>query len=675
MIPYHEEKGHMPLANHLNKQTNTPSKEELIAYLKSLRYTPDKQEICKHFHVKGGAEKIALKGILKELIKEGVYARPRKSKKPNEATAKKKFSSQIEIGDEEGSVYIGQVSKTPHGVEFIPTFKKAKQIFKISEESLGKEIIGKIFKAKIVKKSPPTVELIDEIGTIENISLTSAHMFGLPMDFSKDTLEACKGLKVPEIGKREDLRPTPLVTIDGADSRDFDDAVWAEPDTDPNNSGGWHLIVAIADVAHYVIPDSEIDKEALNRGTSTYFPDYVIPMLPEALSNDLCSLRPEEDRACMGVHLWITKEGKKIRHKFFRGLMKSAARLTYEQAQKIHEGEASPVKGVVAHLYGAYEALDKGRRTRGTLEVDSIDPYIVIDNEGAIQDFIIKERMDSHRLIEEFMILANVSAAEFLEENKVPTLFRVHDKPNPEKIEELRRTLRLFKIKYNGSLEQPGDFTKLLESLKDSDYKNIVNELVLRCQSQAIYSTENMGHFGLNLKHYSHFTSPIRRYPDLLVHRGILSILGYKEDGLSENNLKGMDFLGDDTSSKERRAEGAERDAMDRYMTHYLSPRTGEYFNVYVSGINKAGLFVTIPKMGASGLVPMNRLGDDYYIYLENPTRLEGRRTRQKFSFGDTLKVKLLDADLIKGRLTFELDSGGNNRSKKGGKGPKKRRY
>jgi ribonuclease R len=264
--------------------------------------------------------------------------------------------------------------------------------------------------------------------------------------------------------------------------------------------------------------------------------------------------------------------------------------------------------------------------------------------------------------LEEFMVLANVAAAEFLEEHNIPTLFRVHDKPDFEKIEELRRTLTSLKIKYSGPLKNPGDFTVLLESLKDSNYKNIINELVLRCQSQAIYSPKNMGHFGLNLNHYCHFTSPIRRYPDLLVHRGILSILGYAQEGLSKENISEMAFLGTETSSKERRSESAERDAMDRYMTHYLAPRVGEYFKVYISGISKAGLFVSLPHIGASGLVPMNRLGNDYYIYRESPARLEGRRSRHKFSFGDILKVKLIDADIVKGRITFELEAADSRR-------------
>ena len=636
--------------------SNLPSKDALVAYLSAFQRMPDKRDICRHFHIKGGPAKIALKRLLKELKEEGLFSFTKKESILPPTPQKGPVKQEIKEGD----ICIGQVSKTVDGLRLIPSFKKNKQIFSIKGGgALKEEMIGKVFRTKILQLHPPMVEIIAEIGKTDKISLISAHMAGLPMVFPAEVLKKCENLKVPALEKREDLRKVSLVTIDGADSRDFDDAVWAEPDKDPSNLGGWHLIVAIADVAYYVQPGSAVDLEALNRATSAYFPDHVIPMLPEALSNDLCSLRPNEDRACVGVHIWITADGKKIRHHFFRGLMCSAARLTYEQAQRIHEGQSSTVvdKKTISHLYGAYKALDKARRARGTLEVDSPDPYVILECDGTVQDFVIRTRLDSHRLIEEFMVLANVSAAEFLEEHKVPTLYRIHAEPDIEKIEELRRTLTTLKIKYNGPLKRPGDFTGVLELVKDTPYKNIINELVLRCQSQAVYSPENIGHFGLNLTHYSHFTSPIRRYPDLLVHRGILSILGYKSDGLSQAEAEEMASLGRETSQKERRAEGAERDAMDRYMTHYLAPRLGEYFNVYVSGINKAGLFVTLPDIGASGLVPMNRLGDDYYMYREHPTRLEGRRSRKKFSFGDLLKVKLLEADLVKGRLTFELEA------------------
>jgi ribonuclease R len=303
----------MSLYSKSEKISKLPSKEELVAYLKALNHVPDKREICRHFHLKGGPAKIALKSLLKELKKENIYSfsRPRVAKKLIDGSFKQEGEGS------EGDVCIGQISRTENGLRLIPSFKKDKKIFEIKgADNLKEEMVGKIFKTKILQLRPPTVELIAEIGPTDKISLISAHMAGLPMIFSENVLQECQNFQVPSLENREDMRSIPLVTIDGADSRDFDDAVWAEVDQDPANVGGWHIIVAIADVAYYVRSDSAVDLEALNRGTSTYFPDYVIPMLPEALSNDLCSLKPHEDRACVGVHLWITAEGRKIRHEF-----------------------------------------------------------------------------------------------------------------------------------------------------------------------------------------------------------------------------------------------------------------------------------------------------------------------------------------------------------------------
>jgi ribonuclease R len=320
----------------------------------------------------------------------------------------------------------------------------------------------------------------------------------------------------------------------------------------------------------------------------------------------------------------------------------------------IHESSGHPHQDIVGPLYGAFHALEKGRIARGTLEIDGVEPYIIFDDKGFVKDLVHRERLDSHRLIEEFMILANVAAAETLEKAKMPCMYRIHDVPDLEKIEEVRRMLAHLKIKYSGPLKTPQDLTALLTSVKGTPHQTIVNELVLRSQSQAVYRPNNIGHFGLNLDHYAHFTSPIRRYADLLIHRSLLSILGYKEDGLPEGDGRNFEGYGVHISMAERRAQGAERDAMDRYMTHYLEGRVGEVFDVYVTGITKAGLFVNIAHLGASGLVPMRLMGDDYYVYKEFPTRLEGRRTRRVFSFGDPMRVKLLEADTTKGRLTFE---------------------
>ncbi len=623
--------------------------------------------------MRGSGAKIALKRLLKDLHMEGLYSPP--SLEAKMGTSLPEAPSPEERPEDQ--LLVGRVFKTDMGIKFVPAHRKQNQIFDIQDlDALPQEQIGGIFKAQVISKIPPKVKILEALGSVKDISMISVHMMDIPIDFSPETLAQTKSFTVPTLEGRTDLRSTHLVTIDGDDSRDFDDAVWAEQDTTLTNQGGWHLIVAIADVAHYVTPGSPLDKDALERGTSVYFPDRVVPMLPEILSNDLCSLRPGEDRGCLAAHLWIDKEGNLLRHEFFRGLMKSWARLTYTQVQRIFEGQEDHIeKPAILNLYGAYASLQKARDRRGTLEIDSSESRIIFDDEGMIKELIPTKRVDSMRLIEEFMILANVAAAETLEKAHVPCLYRVHEKPDQEKVEELKRILGQLKIPFKGQLKTPQDFTNLLISVKESPHADIVGELVLRCQSQAVYSPDNIGHFGLNLKDYCHFTSPIRRYPDLLVHRGLLSILGYKQEGLPANiGKKEFEELGKETSSTERRAVSAERDAMDRYMTHYLEPRKGEKFEACITGISRIGLFVTIRGIGATGLVPMGFLGNDYYIFLENPTRIQGRRTGKTFSFGDILEVYLLEADLTKGRLTFGLtaENAGRNRGPRQDRGSRR---
>jgi ribonuclease R len=634
---------------------------------------PTKAEIARAFGIKGTGAKIALKRLLKDLHLEGLYTPP---PFPIKTEASRIEPVSVETAPEE-EVLVGRVFKTDVGVKFIPAHRKQKDIFDIQNlKDIPQDQVGSIFKAQVLSKIPPRVKVLEALGSIKDISMISVHMMDIPVDFSLETVTQTKSFAVPTLKGRTDLRSTHLVTIDGDDSRDFDDAVWAEPDSSPGNSGGWHLIVAIADVAHYVTPGSPLDRDALERGTSVYFPDRVVPMLPEILSNDLCSLRPGEDRGCLAAHLWIDKEGKLLRHEFFRGLMKSWARLTYKQVQRIFEGqEDHSEKPAILNLYGAYACLKKAREKRGTLEINLPEPKIVFDEEGMIKELIPSVRVESMKLIEEFMIAANVSAAETLEKAKVPCLFRVHEKPDQEKVEELKRILGQLKVPFKGQLKTPQDFTNLLIAAKESPNAQIINELVLRCQSQAVYSPHNIGHFGLHLKDYCHFTSPIRRYPDLLVHRGLLSILGYEQEGLPSGvGEKDFEELGRETSSTERRAVSAERDAMDRYMTHYLAPRKGEKFESCITGMSRIGLFVSIKGVGASGLVPMGFLGNDYYIFLENPTRIQGRRTGKTFAFGDILEVYLLEADLTKGRLTFGLTAEGGNRGQRSGenRGPRK---
>ncbi len=650
------------------KQSHDLSRDNVLAFIKKSTSLPTKRDIVKGMGLRSVGMRRRLKNILRDLTTEGLYVR-----KPVPRFVKELTSSPFPTQSLIGSSILGTVYLTDRGIRFIPLQRKIKIAFLLDNEgSFDPSTAGSVMRGTVMSEDPPVIHVDSEVGKTTDVSLLVSHMANLPIEFSQEALNIAEKGSVPPLGTREDLRNMSLVTIDGKDSRDFDDAVWAAPDRDPKNPGGFHIIVAIADVAHYVRPGSTLDKEAYDRGTSVYFPDRVIPMLPHVLSNGLCSLNPNEDRACVAVHIWIDAAGRKKKDKFVRGLMKSHARMTYEEVQMIHESTTHPMKDIVEPLYGAFQSLQKGRIARGTLEIDSIEPYVIFDEKGFVKDLIQKERLDSHRLIEEFMILANVAAAETLEKADMPCMYRIHDIPDFEKIEEVRRMLNHLKIAYRGPLKTPQDLTALLGSVKDTPHQSIVNELVLRSQSQALYRPKNIGHFGLNLEHYAHFTSPIRRYADILVHRGLLSIMGYKEDALPEGDAKNFEEYGAHISIAERRAQGAEREAMDRYMTHYLAGRQGETFEVYISGITKAGLFVNIPHMGASGLVPMRLMSDDYYIYKELPTRLEGRRTRRVFSFGDPMTVKLLEADTTKGRLTFEpiLGPQANSPLKKYGKKP-----
>lgn len=627
-----------------NKSRPFPDRQDIIDYIQKSPKPPTKREIARFFKIRGDRNKIKLKELLSELRTLGFLGQGKESSGSKDRAAK--FE-----GAEEITSLVGFVHFTDVGLRFIPSAKKVKIAFEIKGgKEFNHEKTGFAFKAKVISMDPPIVELEKEVGPVSDVSLLSSMLAGLPAEFPKEAIEESKKVdEIPALGKREDLRKIPLITIDGKDSKDFDDAIFAEKTKD-----GWHIIVAIADVSYYVRPGSALDKTALERGNSTYFPDRVIPMLPENLSNGICSLNPDEDRACMGVHIWIDAQGKKKDHRFFRGLMKSHARTTYEQVQKAYEAGQKDLKPIVEPLFGAFHALENARKKRGTLEIEVPEPYIIFDEKGFVKELVPRSRLDAHRLIEEFMVLANVAAAEQLETNKQLCMYRIHDKPDPEKVEEIRKLLTRLKVKHEGALKASQDFTQLIKEVHDTPYRDIVNELILRSQSQAVYSADNIGHFGLNLDHYAHFTSPIRRYSDLMVHRALLKTIGISEGALPKISKDDFQEIARHISGTERRSVGAERDAMDRYMTQFLSNREGDEFDVYVTGISKAGLFVTIPEFNASGLVPARKLTDDYYILKDHPTRLEGRRTKRKFSFGDPMRVVLDSADLTKGRLTFE---------------------
>ena len=492
-------------------------------------------------------------------------------------------------------------------------------------------------------------------------SLIAIHSNDIPVDFSPDALADAQAAKPVSADERTDLRRIPLVTIDGADARDFDDAVWAEQDTDEKNKGGWHLLVAIADVSWYVRAGKPLDNDAHERGNSVYFPDRVVPMLPEALSNGLCSLVPNEDRGCLAVHMWIDADGNMKRHEFIRGIMRSAARLTYEQVQAARNGDTDDTTGplldnVIAPLYGAFEALQTARVRRGTIDLDLPERKVKLDRKGNVAAIEPVERLDSHRLIEEFMISANVAAAEALERKDAPCMFRVHDQPSPEKVEGLREVLSSVGVKLaKGQVIKPEVFQRIVSQVIGKPEARTVNMAVLRSQAQAEYSPANLGHFGLALRRYAHFTSPIRRYSDLLVHRSLISAFGLGKDGLTPNDGDRFAELGKHISATERRAVDAEREAIDRFTTIFLSDQIGAEFAGRINGTHRAGLFVTLIETGADGLVPMSMMGDDRFDYDEQRQVIKGRSSGVTYHIGDPVKVTLEEANVHTGSMAFSL--------------------
>ncbi|MGB9153524.1 MAG: ribonuclease R [Alphaproteobacteria bacterium] len=507
------------------------------------------------------------------------------------------------------------------------------------------------------------IEILGDINSPRAVSLIAIATHDIPNEFSKASLDEADAAQPVTLDNRTDLRQIPLVTIDGADARDFDDAVFAEPDGD-----GWHLLVAIADVAHYVKPGSALDKCAYERGNSTYFPDRVVPMLPEALSNELCSLKPHVDRACMAAHLWLDKEGELTKWKFVRGVMRSHARLTYEQAQAAIDGKpddiTSPlIDNVLKPLYGAFKCLLHARGKRGTLELDLPERKVEIE-EGKVKAIKIRERLDSHRLIEEFMITANVAAAAQLEGKGGVCLYRVHDKPTEMKLEGLRDFLDSIGISLVPERQlHPRFLTQILENAAGGPHAQVVNEMMLRSQSQAIYSPENIGHFGLALAKYAHFTSPIRRYADLVVHRGLIRAVKLGDDGLTEREIEKLEDIADHISTTERRSSSAERDATDRFITLFMADRVGATFSARISGVARFGLFARLDETGADGIIPLNTLPDDYYFHDEKRQALVGKRTQKTYQLAQPIMVKLTQADRLTGSMALMLVEEGESPS------------
>ncbi|RWC95450.1 MAG: ribonuclease R [Mesorhizobium sp.] len=510
----------------------------------------------------------------------------------------------------------------------------------------------------------PRAKVLAVLGSLTSekaVSMIAIHAHDIPHIFPADVIAEADAVKPAALAGREDWRGLPLITIDPADAKDHDDAVFATPDTDEKNPGGVLVTVAIADVAAYVRYGTALDREALKRGNSVYFPDRVVPMLPERISNDLCSLREGQDRPALAVRMTFAADGRKLRHSFHRVMMKSAAKLAYPQAQAAIDGMPDDKTGpildtVLKPLWDAYAVLKRGRDGRQPLELDLPERKILLKEDGTVDRVVVPERLDAHKLIEEFMIQANVAAAETLEAKRQALVYRIHDAPSLAKQESLREFLATLSLSLaRGAQMRPAQFNGILERVRGADNEALVNEVVLRSQSQAEYSPKNIGHFGLNLKRYAHFTSPIRRYADLIVHRGLIAALGLGPGGLTQQEADRLEEVSALISATERRAMAAERDTVDRLVAAHLAEHIDDRFDARISGVTKAGLFVQLPQYGADGFIPVSSLEGDYYIYDETARSLFGERTGKGYQLADRVEVRLVEVAPMAGAMRFEM--------------------
>jgi ribonuclease R len=551
-----------------------------------------------------------------------------------------------------------------------PIDKREMRSWRVAEDRIGGAEDGDLVRFDVARGGgrlgPPEAIIVEVLGNPDDqrqISLIAVHAHGIPDVFPPRVLAETRTLPAVSEGRFEDWRDLPLLTIDPVDARDHDDAVHATPDTDPANAGGFIATIAIADVSFYVRPGTALDREARLRGNSLYFPDRVVPMLPERISNDLCSLRELEERPALAIRIVIDKSGTKRRHTVHRVLMRSVAKLSYQQAQDAIDGKpdaktAPLLEPILKPLWACYGALAKARDARAPLDLDLPERRVLLDASGRVKDVIIPERLTAHRLIEEFMIQANVAAAETLERVKSRCVYRVHEPPSREKLDALRLFLGTIGLAVPpaGNLK-PQHFNQVLAAAKAMPVADLVNEVVLRSQSQAVYSPENLGHFGLHLQRYAHFTSPIRRYADLLVHRALVKALDLGPGGIDPAGLADLDATSQLISQAERRAMVAERETIDRLIAFHLADRVGATFEARVSGVTGSGLFLRLRDTGADGFIPVSRLGHEYFRWNEAAHALVGERSGSGYRLGDVVTVKLVEAVPLAGALRFEMHS------------------
>ena len=688
-----------------------PTRDEILRFVADSPGRVGKREIAKAFNVKG-AGRVELKALLADMAEEGLIAKAGKRlSRPGELPRVALLSVTGRTGDgdliaeptswehdeprpkvvligtkpapgmgdrllarisydEDDGRPVGKVIKVierrPASTlavlerfgdkpQLSPTTKKERDTYFVHPDAVKDIPNDTLVRIEVDRgRSARIVEVIGPVGSEQAVSLLAIHAHGIPNQFPERVLAAAAAAAPANLEGREDWRDIPFLTIDPADAKDHDDAVFAEPD--PHNEGGHVVTVAIADVAYYVTAGSPMDTEARLRGNSTYFPDRVVPMLPERISNDLCSLREGEVRPAMAVRMVFAGDGRKQRHSFHRVLMRSERRLAYQEAQRIAEGQPSDVAPLIENLWAAYRCLTKGRDARDPLELDLPERKILLTPDGQVDRVIVPERLDAHKLIEEFMIQSNVAAAETCEKAGIPLLYRIHDQPSLEKIDLLKEFLATLELKLARAVGvRPSDFNGILAKVAGTQNAQLVNEVILRSQAQAEYAPDNIGHFGLSLRRYAHFTSPIRRYADLVVHRALIRAEGLGKDGLTDEAIEELGQIGTEISQTERRSMVAERETTDRLIAQWLVDKVGATFEGRIGGVTKAGLFVKLNDTGADGFVPISTLGNEFMIYDEAAQALIGEATGTTFRLGDDVTVRLMEAAPFSGALRFDV--------------------
>jgi ribonuclease R len=699
-----------------------PTKKQVLDFIAASDQPAGKREIARAFNLKGN-EKIMLKALLKDMADEGlidsapgrafhkmggvpkvtvlrvvstddgeVWATPEQwhadTPAPRLRVLERGRRSALALNDrilarteERGKGHVATVmKKLDRATDLVlgvvrregdrhfltPVDKRERREWLISDLKDAKQ--GDLVLAEPHGRGPRSAVRVDAIlgdpFAPRSFSLIAIHKHGLRDTFRDEAVaEAKKAAQLP-LGDREDLTHLPIVAIDPEDARDHDDAIWAQARADGD---GWDAIVAIADVSFYVRPGSALDKEARARGNSVYFPDRVVPMLPHELSSGICSLKEGEPRAALACHLHVGKDGALKTWRFSRAKICVAANIAYENAQAAYDGNhmvpaVSPalVETALKPLWECWKALLAARETREPLELDLPERRVVLDEKGRILSVAPRERLDAHRLVEDYMIAANVAAAKALEKKKAPVMYRVHEGPSREKLVTLKDYLATFDLEFAlGQVVKPAVFNRIIERLgPDHDARPEIMEQLLRTQMQARYSPETLGHFGLALASYAHFTSPIRRYADLLVHRALVSAYRLGEGGLPAEDATNFTEIGEHISTLERRAMEAERDTIDRYVAAFLADKVGQILRCRITGVQPFGFFATVEDFGGDGLVPAATLGNEYFRYDEKQQALIGEESGETYRMGQKLELKLAEAIPVSGALRFELPEG-----------------